>query len=44
MRQTSDQQKSLAGAENVKAKFEPFDINVWPPYVISITLKLKSLS
>jgi len=43
MGQASDQQKSLAGAENEKAKFERFDINVSPPCVIPITLRLGHL-
>ena len=38
MRQTSDQQKKLAGVENVKAKFKRFDAIVSPPHVISIAV------
>ena len=31
------------GMHNEKAKFERFDINAWPPGVISITLRLRGL-
>ena len=43
MRQTSDKKKKLAGVENVKAKFKRFDVNVSPPHVMSITLRLRRL-